>query len=203
MQHRDEIRDSAQHNGAKPLPLFRPEAILNQQQKSYGDIILIRPLSLTLLTGLALAIVALAAAFLLLGHYTEKARVSGALLPEPTGASDSHNAELRAELYVPSRLLTSVEPGARLQLHCESCPQKLREQDVTVLNVSDTPIIPESSSANTKASEPSYKVTVALPPGAAQSAAFNHPPQTGVPVEAEIPLGRKPLLKWLFKPSGS
>lgn len=203
MQHRDEIHDSAQHNGAKPLPLFRPEAILNQQQKSYGDIILIRPLSLTLLTSLALAIVALAAAFLLLGHYTEKARVSGALLAVPAGASNSNNAELRAELYVPSRLLASVEPGARLELHCGSCPQKLREQDVTVLNVSDTPIIPDSSSANAKASEPSYKVTVSLPPGAAQSAAFNHPPQAGMPVEAEIPLGRKPLLKWLFKPSGS
>ena len=202
MQHPDEIRDSTQDNGDKPLPLFRPEAILNQQQKSYGDIILIRPLSLTLLTVLALAIVALASAFLLLGHYTEKARVSGALLAEPAGASSSNSAGLRAELYVPSRLLASVEPGARLQLHCESCPQKLREQAATVLKVSDTPITPDSS-ANTKASEPSYKVTVSLPPGAAQSAAFNHPPQTGVPVEAEIPLGRKPLLKWLFKPSGS
>lgn len=198
MQHPDEIRDSAQHNGDKPLPLFRPEAILNQQQKSYGDIILIRPLSLTLLTGLALGIVALAAAFLLLGHYTEKARVSGALLAEPAGASNANGAGLRAELYVPDRLLASVEPGARLQLHCGSCPQKLREQDVTVLKVSDTPITPDSGSANTKASEPSYKVTVSF-----QSAAFNHPPQAGVPVEAEIPLGRKPLLKWLFKPSGS
>lgn len=198
MQHPDETRDSAQHNGDKPLPLFRPEAILNQQQKSYGDIILIRPLSLTLLTGLALAIVALAAAFLLLGHYTEKARVSGALLAEPAGASSSNVAGLRAELYVPGRLLASVEPGARLQLHCGSCPQKLREQDVTVLNVSDAPISPDSSSASTKVSEPSYKVTVSF-----QSDEFNHPPQTGVPVEAEIPLGRKPLLKWLFKPSGS
>ncbi|HKV95541.1 MAG TPA: hypothetical protein VJW20_23550 [Candidatus Angelobacter sp.] len=198
------MRDSrAQHNGDKPLPLFRPEAILNQQQKSYGDIILIRPLSLTLLTGLALAIVALAAAFLLLGHYTEMARVSGALLPEPSGATASNSAGLRAELYVPSRLLASVEPGARLQLHCGSCPQKLREQDVTVLKVSDSPVPADSSSVNTKVSEPSYKVTVSLPPEAAQSAAFNHPPQSGVPVEAEIPLGRKPLLKWLFKPSGS
>ena len=203
MQHPDEIRDSAQDNGDQPLPLFRPEAILNQQQKSYGDIILIRPLSLTLLTVLALAIVALAAAFLLLGHYTEKARVSGALLAEPAGASSPNDAGLRAELYVPGRLLASVEPGARLQLHCGSCPQKLREQDVTVLKVSDTPITPDSGSANMKASEPSYKVTVSLPPEAAQSDAFNHPPQTGVPVEAEIPLGRKPLLKWLFKPSGN
>src|SRR5215469_12736366 len=195
MQYPDETRDSAQNNGDQPLPLFRPEAILNQQQKSYGDIILIRPLSLTLLTVLALAIVALAAAFLLLGHYTEKARVSGALLAEPAGASSPNDAGLRAELYVPGRLLASVEPGARLQLHCGSCPQKLREQDVTVLKVSDTPITPDSSSADTKASEPSYKVTVSLPPGAVQSAAFNHPPQAGVPVEAEIPLGRKPLLK--------
>ena len=203
MQHSDETRDSAQHNGDKPLPLFRPEAILNQQQKSYGDIILIRPLSLTLLTGLALAIVTLAASFLLLGHYTEKARVSGALLADSAGASNANDTGLRAELYIPSRLLASVEPGARLQLHCGSCPQKLREQDVTVLKVSDTPITPDSSSANAKASEPSYKVTVFLQSEAAQSAAFNPPPQTGVPVEAEIPLGRKPLLKWLFKPSGS
>jgi hypothetical protein len=204
MQRPDEILDtSAHHNGAKPLPLFRPEAILHQQQKSYGEIILIRPLSLTLLTCLALVIIALTGAFLLLGRYTEKGRVSGALLTPPSGTSTSSNTQLRAELYVPSRWLASVQPGTRLSLRCPGCSSQFAEQSATVVEVSAAPSSPGGNSASTKSFEPSYKVTVSLPPQAAQLAGLNHSLQTGMPVEADVPLGRKPLIKWLFEPSGS
>ncbi|HKD79200.1 MAG TPA: hypothetical protein VKH81_05865 [Candidatus Angelobacter sp.] len=198
MQRRDEILDSRAHqNGAKPLPLFRPEAILHQQQKSYGEIILIRPLSLTLLTSLAVMIIGLAAAYLFLGSYTEKVRISGALLAK------SNDNQLRAELYVPGRWLASVQPGTRLSLRCRACPSRFAEQPATVLEVSAAPSS-SNDSPNTQFLEPKYKVTVTLPPRAAQMAAPpDHSPQTGVPVEAEISLGRKPLIKWLFQPSGS
>jgi hypothetical protein len=203
MQPPDEVHDTAHHNGAKPLPLFRPEAILHQQQKSYGEIILIRPLSLTLLTCLALVIIALAGAFLLLGRYTEKVRVFGALLASPSRTSISNDAQLRAELYVPIRWLASVQPGTRLSLRCRACSPQFAEQPVTVVEVAAAPSAPDGNSASTKSFEPSYKVTVSLPPQAAQLAEVNHSLQTGTPVEADVPLGRKPLIKWLFEPSGS
>jgi hypothetical protein len=204
MQRPDEILDSRAHqNGAKPLPLFRPEALLHQQQKSYGEIILIRPLSLTLLTWLSLVILALAGAFLLLGRYTEKVSVFGALLAPPAAATNLNNAPLRAELYVPAHWLVAVQPGTRLSLRCRACSVQFAEQPATVEEISAAPSLPGGNSASTKSLEPSYKVTVSLPPQAVQLAGLNHSPPTGTPVEADVPLGRKPLIKWLFKPSGS
>ncbi len=190
MPRPDEILDTpAHHNGAKPLPLFRPEAIFHQQQKSYGEIILIRPFSLTLLTCLALVIIGLAGAFLLLGRYTEKARVSGALLAPLSGASSSNGTQLRAELYVPARWLVSVQPGTRLSLRCRGCSSEFAEQPATVVEISAAPSSPGGNSASTNSFEPSYKVTVSLPPQAAELAGLNHSLQTGMSVEADVPLG--------------
>src|SRR5258708_31952631 len=103
MQRSGEIRDSAtQPNGIKPLPLFRPEALAAQQQKFYGQIVLIRPFSLLFFGWLGVAITASIMAFLVLGHYTEKARVPGILLagrPSPTLPA---SPLLTADVYVPS-----------------------------------------------------------------------------------------------------
>jgi hypothetical protein len=186
----------AHHNGVKPLPLFRPEALEHQQQKSYGEIILIRPLSLTLLTWLALAIVAVAVVFLALGHYTEKVHVAGSMVGGQAG--------LRAELYVPGRSLSFFAPGRQLVLRCRSCPAQFAEQTGTVLGISDAPLdSAEVLPAGPPWSGPAYKITVSLPPPAAQIAELSRPPQAGMRVEAEIPLGRKPLIRWFFERSGS
>ena len=48
-----------------------------------------------------------------------------------------------------------------------------------------------------------YKIKVLLPPQAAQTMQVNPSTQAGVRVEAEIPLGHKPLIKWFFERSGS
>src|SRR5947199_6462774 len=61
----------------EPLPLFRMEALASQQQKLYGEILLIRPLSLTFLGWLGVALAGCVLGFLLLGKTTEKARVFG------------------------------------------------------------------------------------------------------------------------------
>lgn len=202
MSRPDEILDTS-HNGAKPLPLFRPEAILHQQQKSYGEIILIRPLSLTLLTFLALVIIALAGGFLLFGHYTEKVRVSGSLISASSTPRSGNDAQLRAELYVPARWLFSVQPGTQLSLRCPACSAQFAVQPAIVVGIAAAPSAADENSTNTRSFGPSYKVTVALLPQAAQLAGLDHPPQANVPVEAEVSLGRKPLIKWLFRPSGS
>jgi hypothetical protein len=193
----------AHHNGVKPLPLFRPEALEHQQQKSYGEIILIRPLSLMLLTWLSLAIVAVALAFLALGHYTEKVRVAGSMVSEP-GVPGSSAAGLRAELYVPGRSLPFFAPGRQVVVRCRSCPAQFAEQTGTVLGISDAPLDPaEVLPAGLPSSGPAYKITVSLPPPVAQIAELSRPPQAGMRVEAEIPLGRKPLIRWFFERSGS
>jgi hypothetical protein len=56
---------------AQPLPLFRAEVLASQQQKFYGEILLIRPFSTSFLITLGLALGAVVLGVLLLGHYTE------------------------------------------------------------------------------------------------------------------------------------
>ena len=86
--------------------LFRPEVIESQQRDWLGSIQLIRPVSLGVLTAfVAVAAISLAA-YLVLGEYTRKARVTGVLMPDqgvirlmaPQGAVvlESNAAEGRA-----------------------------------------------------------------------------------------------------------
>lgn len=63
-------------------PLFRPEAVQGQQQAWLGGVQLIRPVSLTVLTALALGVLVLVGAGLYAGMYTRKAHVSGVLVPD-------------------------------------------------------------------------------------------------------------------------
>lgn len=202
MQRPDPIFDSSAEQVVKPLPLFRAEALEHQQQKSYGQIILIRPLSLMLLTWLAISIVIIAAGFLVLGHYTEKVRLPGTVLTA-NGRTTSTGTDLRAELYLPSRWRSLVQPGTQLVLHCRSCSSPFTKQIGTVLGISDAPLNSPPISSNAVPVEPAYKIAVSLPPQAAQTSDLESPPQPGMRVEGELPLGRKPLIKWFFERSGS
>lgn len=62
--------------------LFRPEALAGRQQAWLGSIQLMQPLSVRLLGFCALCAVAAVIAFLNIGQYTRKARVSGYLVPD-------------------------------------------------------------------------------------------------------------------------
>src|SRR5947207_8254903 len=148
--------DSPQ-GAAKPLPLFRAEALAAQQQKFYGEILLIRPLSLALLGWLGISISSLVLGFLLLGHYTERVTVSGAI-----AASDS-NHRVEADLYVPARAAGFLHSGGTISVRCRTCTG-LSEQTATVEEISPTIPGPEetASQANMTAREPLYKVRVAL-----------------------------------------
>jgi hypothetical protein len=177
-------------NGSNALPLFRPEAILYQQQKSYGEIILIRPLSLTLLTWLSLAIVAGVVGFFVFGRYTEKVHLPGRIVAAEAASAGG----FQAELAVPERWLKLVQPGARVKLRCRACSPEAAEQTGTVTGVAAS--YPGSTQRGT------YKIMVSLPPQAAQGLQLN-PSQPGAQVEAEIPVGRKPFIQWFFERSGS
>lgn len=86
--------------------LFRHEVLENRQRDWLGSIQLTRPLSLQLLTVVAMAIAVAVIAWLALGEYTRKARVSGFLAPDkgvirlvaPRAATvlESHVAEGRS-----------------------------------------------------------------------------------------------------------
>lgn len=62
--------------------LFRRESLEHRQRDWLGSIQLIRPPSLALLTVFVVCVVAAVSAWLLVGEYTRKARVSGYLVPD-------------------------------------------------------------------------------------------------------------------------
>jgi hypothetical protein len=189
------------NGSSQPLPLFRPEAIASVQQKFHGEIILIRPFPLMLLGWFALGITAAVLGFLLLGQYTERAHVSG-LMTFDLGPNASA-PKLQAELYVPGRWIAQLHPGSKISLRCGACSPQLAQQTGTVLEVPNPPQgqteLSQSGPAN---SGPVYKIPVSLSPQAMPFMQANSLPQSGVSVEAEIPLGRKPLIRWFFERSG-
>jgi hypothetical protein len=196
------------HNSVEPLPLFRPEALAAQQQKFYGDIVLIRPFSLFLLSWFAIGITAAVLGFLLLGHYTEQIRVSGVVVVSPAvdpGASE----KLEAFLFVPGRVIGRLHPGSQLTLRCHDCSSPFSQQTGTVLAIPDAPLgQAELSQLNLSLAGPIYKlpiykIKVSLPLQTTPVSQLNPASQTGTRVEAEIPLERKPLIKWFFERSES
>ena len=64
------------------VSLFRPEVLESRRASWVGEIQLIRPPSLTVLTGAVVAAALALGAFLALGEYTRKVRVSGVLVPD-------------------------------------------------------------------------------------------------------------------------
>lgn len=64
------------------MSIFRPEVLESQRTSWVGEIRLIRPLSLTVLTSAVVAAAVGLGAFLYFGEYTRKVRVSGVLVPD-------------------------------------------------------------------------------------------------------------------------
>ncbi|AZD67030.1 membrane fusion protein [Pseudomonas chlororaphis] len=63
------------------IPLFRREALDARQTNGLGDIVLVRPISFTVLTCLATALAVSVAAFFFFGSYTKRSTISGQLVP--------------------------------------------------------------------------------------------------------------------------
>ena len=61
--------------------LFRQEALAFHREPLLGDVILVRPLSLSLLTSVAVCIALTVVSFAFWGEYTRKAHVTGYLVP--------------------------------------------------------------------------------------------------------------------------
>lgn len=64
------------------MSIFRPEVLESQRTSWVGEIRLIRPLSMTVLTSAVVAAAVGLAAFLYFGEYTRKVRVAGVLVPD-------------------------------------------------------------------------------------------------------------------------
>lgn len=178
-------------NGRTELPassLFRQEALDARQQKLYGEILLIRPLSLLFLAWLGTGLTALVAAVLLWGEYTEKAHVTGVLR--------ASSGRIAAYLEVPARFTTHLRKGTQVPVSCPASAKKQWESTGTISAIASVaPASTKAAIGSASPGEPVYGVVVELDAGLSLP--------EGTRIEADLPLERRPLLRWIFSRSAA
>lgn len=183
---------------ASPLPLFRPEA-LAARQNFHGEVLCIRPFSWVFLCSLSACIAAAALGFLLLAQYTPTAKVLGDICSERSAEAVPAEGPLEATFSVGANTPLRIQSGTRLLLHCFRCSQPVSLSGVVVGITTVQPSV-DAVSTNLARPGPVHKVTVALLP-------LNSPPAgrdgltPGAKLEAEFPLARRPLIRWLIGPA--
>lgn len=180
---------------SQPLPLFRPEA-LAAREKLQGEILSIRPYSSSAFLVLAAGIMACALGFLLFAQYEPRATVSGSISSVTRDTARQKSASSTGTFYVPGKYIQNIHPGSRLTVRWQLSSHRASLQGVV------GGITPLQNSAAGVASPdlaipgPVYKVVVDISlnslPGAVDRL---HP---GAKLQAEFPLERRPLLRWLI-----
>ena len=160
-----------------PLPLFRPEPIAARLRME-GEVILIRPLSITLLSGLALLLAFAGTAALLLIRVPETRSTPVAI----STAGDS-----KVSFTVPQRLGSGLAIGDHLSLSVPSATGE-HKTDITILDLRLSPAAAADSASSTAL------VIAAVP--------VSEQPLSGVTGSAEVPAGSRSLLNWLLHREG-
>ncbi|HEY5851768.1 MAG TPA: HlyD family efflux transporter periplasmic adaptor subunit [Lysobacter sp.] len=111
---------------------------------------------------------------------------------------------LQAQLLVPSRAIGFVEPGSTVLLRYQAFPhQKFGHHAGRVIRISRSAVNPGESTAlagGGQATEPYYRVLVALRAQTVTAYGSPEPLRPGMLVEADILSERRRLLEWLLEP---
>lgn len=185
--------------------LFRPEAIDGQRQSWLGEVRLVRPLPLTVLTVWAVGVAALLAGYAFVGEYTRKTRLEGALEPRQDGAAPGL---LQVALCAAPSAVGLLRAGQPAVLRYEALggdPAAPQPQG-RIVEVARTPVPAERCAARAgwasgSAAEPRYRVVVALDPPDASAAGRGRDLEPGMRVDAVILLERRRIIDWLFEPA--
>lgn len=184
--------------------LFRPEAIDGQRQSWLGDVRLVRPVPLTVLTIWAVGMVALLVGYAFIGEYTRKTRIEGVLERQEVGAQPGL---LQAALCAPPSSVGLLRTGQPAVLRYEALgdgPVAQRSRG-RIVEVARTPVPAARCSANAgwaagSAAESRYRVVVALEERDASAGSGARDLEPGMRVDAVILLERRRLVDWLLGP---
>jgi membrane fusion protein len=114
------------------------------------------------------------------------------------------NSALRAQLLVPSRAIGFIAPGDRVLLRYQAFPyQKFGHHEGRVIRISRSAINPGESTAlagQGQATEPYYRVLVALESQTVTAYGKAEPLRPGMVLDADILGERRKLYEWLFEP---
>jgi len=112
-----------------------------------------------------------------------------------------NEAELIAELYLPTRAIAFVEPGDQVNLQYDAFPyQKFGIARGDVLRVSANALFPQELGVITQVPEPLYRVDVALAKQSMRAFGNETALQSGMELSADIVLEDRKLFEWLLEP---
>jgi membrane fusion protein len=187
--------------------LFRPEVIANRQRDWLGSIQLIRPVSLSVITGFVMLAAVAVALFLALGEYTRRAHVSGYLVlaAPPAPALVPASAPLQAYLFAPASAVGALRENQAVQMRYLALPsQNVDQQTGVVTHVSRLPAPAAELSALPAppgaGGEPLYRIVVTLDRQTIAVRGEAKPLVAGMQLRADVALERRRLIAWLFAP---
>lgn len=119
----------------------------------------------------------------------------------PLATIGKPDAELIAELFLPSRAIAFVEPGQFVKLQYDALPyQKFGVAEGKILRVSSTSLLPQELGVLTQSPEPLYRVEVGLSQQAVRAFGKDIPLQSGMELTADIVLEDRKLMEWVLEP---
>lgn len=180
---------------SQPLPLFRAEA-LAAREKLQGEILSIRPFASSEFLVLVAGVFACVLGFLLLAPYAPRATVSGSISSITTNTASAAGASSQARFYAPGKWMQNIHPGARLTVHWPLSSSRASLSGIVVgVRPAESPV---AGAALPHLARPGnlYEVTVAISLNSLPAKADRLRP--GAKLEAEFPLERRPLLRWLI-----
>jgi membrane fusion protein len=133
------------------------------------------------------------------GDYARKETVRGYLVPEE--ASGLPDGRLRAELFIPMRVMGFVEVGQPVRLHFDAFPSRRFGTVVgEVVELGEVVQRPTELSPPVMREEFPYRVSVRLAEQEISVFGKRVPLRSGMLLEAELILERRSLLGWLLEP---
>jgi len=111
------------------------------------------------------------------------------------------DANLRAELFFPTRAFGFISPGQPVRILYDAFPyQKFGAYRGSVTNVSHTILTGSETIGPITLKEPAYRVTVALDRPDIDAYGHKMPLQPDMLLKADVILEQRSLMKWLFDP---
>ena len=112
-----------------------------------------------------------------------------------------HNSQLEANVYVPSHSIGFLKKGQEVKIRYAAFPyQRYGIYRGRVKSIEKNILTPSDLAAVIHATEPMYKVIVALDEQSIQSYSQQWPLQPGMALEADIVLEKHSILRWVLDP---
>lgn len=183
--------------------LFRREAIDGQRLAWLGEVRLLPPPSLTLLTGVAAGVAASVIAFLLLAEIAPRARLSGVVFAGAPGGAGPGPAAMQATVCASSSTVGMLRAGQSVRLYYEAfgSRQAPHPPEGRIAHVARTPVHPQANDACRGTAADGGDVYLVLVSLASQTVKVDGAAQrleAGMRVQAEVLLDRRRLTQWIF-----